>query len=84
MYFGGCIKLMCISLGYRRSYAQILLNKISEKIKRLLYIDEQHNNQLHEMNGNIPADLPHFTFSDFQKGEWWLVKRGVIVIKEWV
>ena len=61
--------MLCIPWRCRGSYAQILLNKIREKIKRLLHIDEQHNNQLHAMNRNIPADLPHFTFSDFQKGE---------------
>ena len=46
--------MLCIPWRCRGSYAQILLNKMKEKMKRLLYIDKLHNNQLSSaMNGNI-------------------------------
>lgn len=45
MYFWQWIRVVCILWELGNSYAQILLNKMNEKMKRLLYNDELHDNK---------------------------------------
>ena len=81
--------MLCKPWRCRGSYAEIVLNKIDEKIKRLLYIDDElHNNQLSPMNGSIPRPNSIIyegigSFYMYKLVLVWCVLNHIVVAKVW-